>query len=331
MTIPIEDEARTRPESADDENVSVTRPMLYERSEMQLQVTLEQAPKKARKVTQILAVVAVSFGAFNHGTTVTFPAVAIPSIIKSNNTENRTSEDAFMPFHIYDDDISLIVSIASFGMLMGSLIAGPCANLIGRKWTSIFGTCGALALGYSLFAGAQYVWMMLLGRFMQGAGLGFSTTVSTIYIMEVATPNMRGSLAVIPAIAGTLGLLTTQVLGAYLNWLWLSIVCAPLNIPFLLMLIFIPESPVYLISTEQIEHAHKILRVLRGPRWNVTKELTDIKVASEGRETYHVRISDFFFGHSVETIPHRPYSYVFPAIFGNQCYTAVHCGYISES
>ena len=29
----------------------------------------------------------------------------------------------------------------------------------------------------------------------------------------------------------------------------------------------------------QIERAHKILRVLRGPRWNVTKELTDIKVA----------------------------------------------------
>ena len=75
---------------------------------------------------------------------------------------------------------------------------------------------------------------------------------------------MRGSLAVIPAIAGTLGLLTTQVLGAVLNWQWLSIVCASLNVPFLLMLIFIPESPVYLISTEQIERAHKILRVLRG-------------------------------------------------------------------
>ena len=83
-------------------------------------------------------------------------------------------------------------------------------------------------------------------------------------LFQVATPNMRGSLAVIPAVAGTLGLLTTQVLGAYLNWQWLSIVCAGLNVPFLLMLIFIPESPVYLISTEQIERAHKILRVLRG-------------------------------------------------------------------
>ena len=49
-----------------------------------------------------------------------------------------------------------------------------------------------MALGYSLFAGAQFPWMMLLGRFLHGVGLGFSTTISTIYIMEVM--NMNGTL-----------------------------------------------------------------------------------------------------------------------------------------
>jgi len=317
MTIPIEDQEVSTDEVRPGED-EASRPMLFERSELVLQDTLEQHPNKARKITQILAVVAVSVGAFIHGTTVSFPAVSIPSICKSNATNNnttinnnninnngsftnndaKTSSDiddilGGMPFFVTDDDISLIVSIASAGMLFGSLIAGPFANLIGRKYASIFGTCGTLALGYSLFAGAQFPWMMLLGRFLHGVGLGFSTTISTIYIMEVATPNMRGSLAVIPAVAGTLGLLTTQVLGAYLNWQWLSIVCAGLNVPFLLMLIFIPESPVYLISTEQIERAHKILRVLRGPKWDVTKELTDIKVASEGRQKYRVTCKDF--------------------------------------
>ena len=144
-----------------------------------------------------MAVVAVSVGAFIHGTVVSFPAVAVPSIKASNASFNASEEMllesndndsislAYMPFLVYEENLALIVSIASFGMLFGSLSAGPCANFIGRKWTSILGTCGSLAIGYSLFSGAQYIWMFLLGRFMQGAGLGFSTTVSTIYIMEV--------------------------------------------------------------------------------------------------------------------------------------------------
>lgn len=55
-----------------------------------------------------MAVVAMSVGAFIHGTTVSFPAVAIPSLKSSNNSDNRSAEDAFMPFHVYEHDISLI-------------------------------------------------------------------------------------------------------------------------------------------------------------------------------------------------------------------------------
>ena len=83
--------------------------------------------------------------------------------------------------------------------------------------------------------------------------------------------SMRARMAVIPAIAGTLGVLTCQCLGALLNWQVLSIVLTALNIPFFVMLVFIPETPVYLIGTEQIERAHKVLRLLRGKEWDVTK------------------------------------------------------------
>ena len=86
-------------------------------------IILFSPPKSARKITQILAVVAVSFGAYIHGTTVVFPAVAIPSLKKSNasgtnyieslrgdsnESETYNFEDAFLPFSITDDDISLI-------------------------------------------------------------------------------------------------------------------------------------------------------------------------------------------------------------------------------
>jgi len=64
--------------------------------------------QQARKLTTILAVTAISFGAYIHGTTVAFPAVAIPSLKKSNMSE----EDApILPFHLTSDDISLIGKI----------------------------------------------------------------------------------------------------------------------------------------------------------------------------------------------------------------------------
>ena len=52
--------------------------------------------------------------------------------------------------------------------------------------------------------------------------------------------------------AGTLGILTAQCIGALCNWQWMSIICGGFNVPLLIALLFIPESPVYLISKDQI-------------------------------------------------------------------------------
>lgn len=83
-------------------------------------------PNQARKFTQILAVLAVSFGCFIHGTTVAYPALFLPSLRKSNGTieprnqsddvaardnDSSTSTAMFpekLPFYIYQEDESLI-------------------------------------------------------------------------------------------------------------------------------------------------------------------------------------------------------------------------------
>ena len=78
----------------------------------------------ARKVTQILAVAAVSFGACIYGTTMAFPAVAKHSLESSNCTVNATGtlteedvaicsnngtlEIAPLPFYINMDDLAYI-------------------------------------------------------------------------------------------------------------------------------------------------------------------------------------------------------------------------------
>ena len=71
---------------------------------------------EARKFTQIIFVLAVSFGCFIHGTTVSYPSVLMPGLKKTNasagNSSNSSSSgDIFpetLPFFVYKDDISLM-------------------------------------------------------------------------------------------------------------------------------------------------------------------------------------------------------------------------------
>ena len=46
----------------------------------------------------------------------------------------------------------------------------------------------------------RYTWPYSFYFHHIGNGLGVSTTVATVYTMEISTPNMRGRLAVVPAI-----------------------------------------------------------------------------------------------------------------------------------
>ena len=70
------------------------------------------------------------------------------------------------------------------------------------------------------------------------------------------------------------------------------------------MVILMPESPVYLISKDKIEEAHKVLRRLRGKNWNVTKELTEIKKRTEGTGglSRKTAIADFFLPHIIKPV-----------------------------
>ena len=45
----------------------------------------------------------------------------------------------------------------------------------------------------------------------------------------------------------------------------------------MILMFFIPESPVYYVSRQRMDDAHKSLRRLRGHSWNVEKEASDIR------------------------------------------------------
>ena len=169
-------------------------------------------------------------------------------------------------------------------MILGSLVAAPISNKVGRKITCIVGIGVIYALAYTVFVFPVNIGLLYISRLMMGVGLGVSQSISTIYIAEVATLETRASLAVIPAMTGCLGVVSCQVLAKFLPYTHLAAVFASLSLPFILLVCFIPESPVYLVSRNNLEETHKVLRRLRGPGWDVAREAMEIKRNIDGED-----------------------------------------------
>lgn len=265
----------------------------------------ESPSTSARVFPQVLAVLAVSFGCFIHGTSVMYGVVAVLGIEESSQKLKPNSTETVLGF-AYDktEDSAWIIGISAIGMIFGSLLAAPMSNAIGRKPTCIGGIGIVFAVAYLLFVIPFDVSMLYLARLLMGMGLGVSQSISTVYIAEISTPNVRGNLAVIPAMTGCLGVVTCQVLAKFLQWQDLAIVFATLNIPFVILIILMPESPVYLVSKNKMEEAHRVLRRLRGEKWNVTQEITEIKRITEktGNSSSRAAITDFFLPHIIKPV-----------------------------
>ena len=83
-------------------------------------------------------------------------------------------------------------------------------------------------------------------------------------------------------------------------------VFASINIPFIGMVLLMPESPVFLVSKNKLEEAHQVLRRLRGKNWNVSLELTELKKSTEGYEkppsTKKTGIEEIFVPHIIKPV-----------------------------
>ena len=82
---------------------------------------------------------------------------------------------------------SLIVSILSAGTFFGALIGGDMADIIGRKWTVIFG-CVIYMIGVviQMITGhGDALGVIVAGRLIAGIGVGFESAIVILYMSEI--------------------------------------------------------------------------------------------------------------------------------------------------
>ena len=114
--------------------------------------------------------------------------------------------------------------------------------------------------------------LLVLSRALAGVAVGLCSSVLPVYLGELAPPQLRGSVGAAVAVASSVGVGATHLLGIVLNhdssgrWLWtLQPLCAALLACVqLIMLHYLPESPVWLLACGSVRKAAEELAALRG-------------------------------------------------------------------
>lgn len=88
--------------------------------------------------------------------------------------------------------VSTLLLLAWFG----SLVNGPIADRVGRKGSMLVAVV-IFTLGSALQAGANSVAMIFAGRAVAGFAVGMLTMIVPMYMSEVSTPAIRGTLVVL--------------------------------------------------------------------------------------------------------------------------------------
>lgn len=148
------------------------------------------------------------------------------------------------------------------GNVISPLVASYLMDRIGRKLSTV--ALGPLYIVSWLLA--LYVpstWALYTARLMAGLGKGMSYTVIPVYLGEIAGVHIRGTLSSVFCIQLHLGFLIEAVIGPLVSYRSLNAISLVVPVVFFVMVVWIPESPYYLLKRGRKSEAARSLEWYR--------------------------------------------------------------------
>lgn len=206
------------------------------------------------------------------------------------------------------------VASVLLGCALGALAAGPLADKFGRRAimivTAIIFAVSAFGSGIA-DSSAEFIFYRLFG----GLGIGAASVLAPAYIAEVAPASLRGRLATLQQLAIVLGLFAAFLsnylianaaggaegilmldLAAWRWMFWAELVPAGL---FLIGVLFIPESPRYLVAQGKLKHAKTVFNKISND--DADTQISDVKQSLQSDKKPSIR--DLFIDGSKKVHP----------------------------
>ena len=172
----------------------------------------------------------------------------------------------FIQLYFLLNDIALGWTVSSLlvGCIVGVISSGKPGDLFGRKYTLIVAALLFLisALGSALSTNLTY---FIIFRFFGGVAVGTASMLSPMYISEIAPADRRGALVSLNQLAIVIGILLAFFSNYLLagmgtnSWRWMFAVMGLPAFLFFVTLIFVPESPRWLVQKNKKDEAYAIL------------------------------------------------------------------------
>jgi len=157
------------------------------------------------------------------------------------------------------------------------------ADKLGRKRVILLADAAFIA-GALIQAISDSVWLMVIGRAIVGLAVGAGSFVVPLYIAELAPAPFRGRLVTLNILFVTIGQVVAYIVGWMFvqwgdestGWRWIVGLGAVPAIVQLFVMVFMPETPRWLVMLGRRDEARSVLNKVFGPTMDVRQMVDEV-------------------------------------------------------
>lgn len=202
-------------------------------------------------------------------------------------------------WQLSDPDIEWLTTSVLVGALLGAIFSGKLSDRIGRKRMIIINAV-IFTIGAAGCAVAKSLALLVTMRIVIGAAIGITSYVAPMYIAEISPARKRGALVTLNQLMITVGILVSFITDYLLSndnnaasWRWMFLVGIVPALILLVGMLFLPETPRWLMSRGRWEEGKKVLERVEDPDL-VETTMDNIRHDMEAESTRKGRATDVF-------------------------------------